>query len=106
VGFFSVLFGGRKEQRAMAEVARQVLTVIASGERQGSITINMLKFPGAGSPEFIADRVSKYLESGGVTIHGVDRPPNTHLLTFHVSMGNAYDGEPFGSDYQAHINPE
>jgi hypothetical protein len=107
MGFFAMMFGAKKEKRAMAEVARQVLTIIGSGAREGAITINMLNFPGAGSPEFIAGQVIAYLESGGVTIHGVDRPSGTHLLTFQVSMGDGYKGgEPFGSDYQALISPK
>jgi hypothetical protein len=104
MGLFSVLFGGRKEAQAMAEVARQVLMIVASGEREGSITVETLKFPGSGSPGFVVKRVSDYLSSGGVMIQDVNRVPDTYLVTFRVTITDGYDNEPFGADYQAQIS--
>lgn len=104
MGLFSVLFGGRREARAMAGVARQVLMIVASGEREGAITIETLKFPGSGSPEFVVKRVSDYLSSGRVLIQDVNRAPDTYLITFRVTITDGYDGEPFGADYQTQIS--
>jgi hypothetical protein len=88
----------------MADVARQVLVIVGSGAREGSITINLLKFPGGGSPEFVVERVSKYLDSGGATILNLNRAPGTYLITFQVALTGAYNGDPFVEDYQEHLN--
>ena len=87
----------------MAEVARQVLMIVGSGERQGVIRIETLKFPGAGAPQSILSSVCEYLALGGVSVLAVDHSPWAHLFVLQVSVTDRYNSEPFGEDYQAFL---
>jgi hypothetical protein len=104
MGFLSKLSGADKQDRAMAEVARQVLTIMAMGNREGVVMINTLKFPHVGAPQLTLQPVTDYLTSNGVAVIDMDYQPDARLGTYRVQITESFEVTTFGQEYMQYIS--
>jgi hypothetical protein len=100
MGLLSRLSGADKHDRAMADVAKQVLTIMAMGNAEGVVLVNTLKFPHSGAPQLILQRVSDYLTTSGVAIIDVSYVPDAHQGTYRIQFTESFDPSVFGQEYQ------